>query len=139
MYIGVLENTIKFAPDFNPGPLHSVYYFLFHVHKKGIIYPKYCTQQILLILAGDIALNPGPVKTPCGSCSRSVARTHKVIQCVTSCTCGGLPHQKIRPFRILTHNGSVSSAIYSDLPTIRKMSPCKTDPHKPYLYSKTEV
>jgi hypothetical protein len=35
----------------------------------------------LLILSGDIALNPGPVKYPCGKCSKPVRKNQKGIQC----------------------------------------------------------
>jgi hypothetical protein len=31
----------------------------------------------LLILSGDIALNPGPVKYPCGKCSKPVRKNQK--------------------------------------------------------------
>ena len=35
----------------------------------------------LLLTAGDIEVNPGPVKHPCGICSRPVKRNQKGIQC----------------------------------------------------------
>ena len=36
---------------------------------------------LLLLLGGDIHCNPGPVRYPCGVCRRSVACTHKGLQC----------------------------------------------------------
>ncbi|WAR11335.1 hypothetical protein MAR_025515, partial [Mya arenaria] len=35
----------------------------------------------LLVLAGDIALNPGPTKHPCGVCNRPVASSHRAVEC----------------------------------------------------------
>jgi hypothetical protein len=37
----------------------------------------------LLLLCGDIATNPGPIKHPCGLCSRAVAKTHRAVLCET--------------------------------------------------------
>ena len=34
-----------------------------------------------MTICGDISLNPGPVKNPCGKCSRPVAKTHRAVQC----------------------------------------------------------
>jgi hypothetical protein len=39
------------------------------------------TMKILLALAGDIALNPGPIHNPCTSCKRAIARTHRSVTC----------------------------------------------------------
>ena len=39
---------------------------------------------ILLILSGDAERNPGPVKNPCSSCNRAVAKTHRALLC-SSC------------------------------------------------------
>ena len=33
------------------------------------------------MLSGDIELNPGPTRHPCGVCSRSVAKTHRAVLC----------------------------------------------------------
>ena len=35
----------------------------------------------LLILSGDIALNPKPLKNPCGKCSKPVRKNQRGIQC----------------------------------------------------------
>ena len=37
--------------------------------------------QLLLILSGDIQVQLGPVKFPCGICARPVASNHRVLQC----------------------------------------------------------
>lgn len=36
---------------------------------------------LLLLVCGDISLNPGPVKNPCGFCWKPVAKTHRAIYC----------------------------------------------------------
>ena len=36
----------------------------------------------LTLLSGDVCLNPGPIKHPCSSCLKPVARTHKSPLCV---------------------------------------------------------
>ena len=41
---------------------------------------------ILLLVCGDVSLNPGPVQNPCGVCHRPIARTHRAIYCDT-CYC----------------------------------------------------
>ena len=47
--------------------------------------------RILLLLGGDIELNPGDGRTFCGICSNSVRRTEMTMQC---CECNGLSHLK---------------------------------------------
>ena len=37
--------------------------------------------HLLLILSGDIQVQLGPVKFPCGICARPVASNHRVLQC----------------------------------------------------------
>ena len=39
--------------------------------------------SILLLLSGDVKLNPGPVTFPCGDCGRAVASNHRGICCDT--------------------------------------------------------
>ena len=36
---------------------------------------------LLLILGGDIELNPGPVKFPCNACKRPIAKNHRAVRC----------------------------------------------------------
>ncbi len=47
--------------------------------------------QMLLLLGGDIELNPGDRGPSCGICSKSVRRTESSMQC---CECNGLFHLK---------------------------------------------
>jgi len=48
-------------------------------------YSKFYLSFLVLILSGDIELNPGPtVKFPCGSCKKSVKWTQKAV-CCDSC------------------------------------------------------
>ncbi|CAG2210856.1 unnamed protein product [Mytilus edulis] len=35
----------------------------------------------LLLLSGDVSLNPGPVKFPCGTCEKGVRKNQRAIQC----------------------------------------------------------
>ncbi|CAG2224032.1 unnamed protein product [Mytilus edulis] len=36
---------------------------------------------ILLVISGDISLNPGPAKHPCGHCYKAVAKNHRAVLC----------------------------------------------------------
>jgi len=36
---------------------------------------------MMIWLSGDVALNPGPVKNPCGFCHRAVASNHRAVLC----------------------------------------------------------
>jgi hypothetical protein len=35
----------------------------------------------MIVMSGDIAINPGPIKFPCGQCGKSVRSNQRVIQC----------------------------------------------------------
>ena len=35
----------------------------------------------MILMSGDIAINPGPIKCPCGQCGKSVRSNQRVIQC----------------------------------------------------------
>ena len=39
---------------------------------------------LLIILSGDCERNPGPVRFPCGTCRRAVAKNHRAV-CCDSC------------------------------------------------------
>ena len=43
--------------------------------------PYRVTILLLLVLGGDIEINPGPVKYPCKICTKPVAKTHRALQC----------------------------------------------------------
>jgi hypothetical protein len=36
---------------------------------------------IIILMSGDIAINPGPIKFPCGQCGKSVSSNQRAIQC----------------------------------------------------------
>ena len=44
-----------------------------------------CINLYLLILAGDIATNPGPTKFPCGGCYKPVAKPPRGVYCEACC------------------------------------------------------
>ena len=46
---------------------------------KDNAYIAFCSS--LLMIAGDISLNPGPVQYPCAVCSRAVAKNHQALLC----------------------------------------------------------
>jgi hypothetical protein len=37
--------------------------------------------KLLILISGDIAENPGPIKFPCGSCAKPVKKNQKGMQC----------------------------------------------------------
>ena len=39
------------------------------------------TLVLLLVLGGDIEINPGPTKYPCKICNKPVAKSHRALQC----------------------------------------------------------
>jgi Zn finger protein HypA/HybF involved in hydrogenase expression len=58
-----------------------------HVHVKWLIdcnllYSVGPCIWTILLLSGDIEINPGPSKCPCGICKPTVASNHRAIQCV---------------------------------------------------------
>ena len=36
---------------------------------------------LIILLGGDVQVNPGPIKYPCGMCSRPVANNHRGLEC----------------------------------------------------------
>ena len=42
---------------------------------------KYFVIAALMLLAGDVNPNPGPVKYPCSMCKKPVAKNHRALQC----------------------------------------------------------
>ena len=53
------------------------------LEKEDRIYKNlvYVRNNLLLVLAGDVETNPGPVKHPCLVCEKSVAKTHRAVLC----------------------------------------------------------
>ena len=52
---------------------------IFTLTHKDNTYIAFCTS--LLMIAGDISLNPGPFQYPCAVCSRVVAKNHGALLC----------------------------------------------------------
>lgn len=76
------KTSFTLAPDFNPSTVTSIcYHFSRRIHTLRYIKSKKIYKLSLLILSGDIALNPGPAKFPCKVCSKAVAKTHRAVQC----------------------------------------------------------
>lgn len=54
-------------------------------HSKPTTQPVYRSKDvitvIILLLSGDIQLNPGPVQFPCSVCQKAVAKNHRALQC----------------------------------------------------------
>ena len=48
---------------------------------KAIKDPKMYCFILLVLISGDVAENPGPVKNPCGKCERPVRSNQRGIQC----------------------------------------------------------
>ena len=40
-----------------------------------------CCGILLILLAGDISINPGPIRYPCSVCGKAVATNHRAISC----------------------------------------------------------
>ena len=52
---------------------------IFTLTHKDNTYIEFCTS--LLMIAGDISSNPGPVQYPCAVCSRAVAKNRQALLC----------------------------------------------------------
>ncbi|CAG2230332.1 unnamed protein product [Mytilus edulis] len=50
-------------------------------HHKHLLTQLQHVASLLLLISGDIATNPGPIKFPCGSCKKPVRSNQKGIQC----------------------------------------------------------
>ena len=64
-----------------------------HTSQKSFFY-------FLLLLAGDINLNPGPIRHPCSSCLKPVAKNHRAILCDN---CGLWAHIKCERISVKTY------------------------------------
>ena len=67
-----------------------IFYNIKHNRKSPLSVPiqfqRRTHMYLLLLLCGDVSLNPGPVKNPCGICSRPIAKNHRAILC-EACYC----------------------------------------------------
>lgn len=55
-----------------------------HKQKNKVVISKNSLQNaliIIILMSGDIAINPGPIKFPCGKCVKSVRSNQLAIQC----------------------------------------------------------
>ena len=61
--------------------------FKAEIHATPMFILRHCKPKsfwsILLLLSGDVKINPGPVTFPCGNCGRAVASNHRGICCDT--------------------------------------------------------
>ena len=64
-----------------------MFYHLIHWRFKPLSIPieLHCKHHrlfiIIILCNGDISLNPGPMKYPCGRCYKAVAKNHRAIYC----------------------------------------------------------
>ncbi|XP_060607821.1 uncharacterized protein LOC132759963 [Ruditapes philippinarum] len=61
---------------------HEVHFHLQHTCRNKFLRPRN-TLRFLILLAGDIQVNPGPIRNPCFKCCRPIASTHRNVKCVT--------------------------------------------------------
>ncbi|XP_072018627.1 uncharacterized protein [Amphiura filiformis] len=55
---------------------------LSNTNRRRADHKKNATMLLLIILlGGDVQLNPGPTKFPCGICDRPVAKSHRGLEC----------------------------------------------------------
>ena len=79
----VYQPSLDFADKWT-----QIFYCIKHARTVPLSIPLEFSKRthvyLLLFLCGDISLNPGPVKNPCGICSKPVARNH--VKLVTTGT-----------------------------------------------------
>ena len=51
--------------------------------KVAYYFNSNATFNVEIIRAGDVELNPGDIRNPCSVCGKSVARTHRALDCST--------------------------------------------------------
>ena len=78
--------NVTFSDKFkNIDDLTHIFYFIRHIRTQPPSVPVTIQRRqqlyMLLLVCGDISMNPGPVKNPCGFCSKPVAKTHRAIYC----------------------------------------------------------
>lgn len=71
---------VKFANDLNINLYHIMYYHIKHTRPLNCHIPIEFKQRwqrllVILVISGDIALNPGPIRFPCGSCAKPCCYT----------------------------------------------------------------
>ena len=82
-----INGNITLTNDLNLDIYNVMFYHLKHGRFKPLSIPielncKHHRLFIIIILcSGDISLNPGPIKYPCGKCYKPVAKNHRAIFC----------------------------------------------------------
>ena len=69
--------------------LDIIFYHIKHNRNKRLsayINLSHKHRLLIIIISGDISLNPGPVKNPRGQCNKPVAKNHRAIYC-DACYC----------------------------------------------------
>ena len=65
---------------------HAIKTHIKRMYSKGKV-PYYsnsnATFNVEIIRAGDVELNPGDIRNPCSVCGKSVARSHRALDCST--------------------------------------------------------
>lgn len=80
----VVSEEFHLSRDLNFNIHDVIFYHLKHTRRvtSQQINLYKCWRLYLLLIAGDIAPNPGPVKNPCGQCGKPVFKTHRKLTCV---------------------------------------------------------
>ena len=78
--------NINFVKELELDKYLMLFYHLKHSRRCPLSIPVDLKQKhhriiIIMKISGDISVNPGPVKHPCGGCQRPVAKTHRAVQC----------------------------------------------------------
>ena len=78
--------NVNFSDKFkNIDDLTHIFYFIRLIRTQPpsvpVTIPRRQQLYMLLLVCGDISMNPGPVKNPCGFCSKPVGKTHRAIYC----------------------------------------------------------
>ena len=82
--------------DINPSILNNCYpsvysvYMLNHLKRSVMLCTSFSKSRpstaliiCILLMAGDVQPNPGPIKYPCSSCGKAVANNHNALNCDT--------------------------------------------------------
>jgi hypothetical protein len=82
-----INGNIILANDLNLDIYNVMFYHLKHGRFKPLSIPIELNSKhhrlfiIIILCSGDISLNPGPIKYPCGKCYKPVAKNHRAIFC----------------------------------------------------------
>ena len=84
--LSVSAYEVTFANDLYIDIFTTFFYHLKHNRIVPLSIPVEFKQRhhrllLILILSGDISVNPGPPKHPCGYCYKPVAKNHRAVLC----------------------------------------------------------